>query len=215
MIFCWFSWSRRAEENPWISLPMVAAPFANVICKRGTVRGLIRDLTTGGTVGAAGKTGLLAHSAADVNCVINRALDELSALGPDEVRNTLRSLDLIPETFKASMCIWCITQASVSDAGHSGFTSHLVIVASRLDAAPGVGRAQLCLEVVACPQCLSHCPSGRKTCSAREDGDERIFLWHRRTHNGRSSEPIAPLEGPYRCLWGLDWPLFVTKGKQI
>lgn len=49
------------------SLVTVAAPFARVIWSLGTVRGRIKDLTTGGTVGAAGSTGLLAHRAAEVS----------------------------------------------------------------------------------------------------------------------------------------------------
>lgn len=74
--------------------------LTNVICSLGTVNGLIRDFTTGGTVGADGKTGELAHRAADVNCVTNLALDILSFVcpGPEDVLNTLRNLDFIPET---------------------------------------------------------------------------------------------------------------------
>lgn len=80
-----------------MSLLSVAAPLASVICSLGTVSGRMRDFTTGGTVGAAGSTGVLAQRAAEVNCVTRRALEALSELGPDDVRNTLRSLDFIPE----------------------------------------------------------------------------------------------------------------------
>lgn len=74
--------------------------FTNVIWRRGTVSGRINDFTTGGTVGADGKTGELAHNAADVNCVTNLALEILSLLwpGPEDVLNTLRNLDFKPET---------------------------------------------------------------------------------------------------------------------
>lgn len=70
-----------------------------VISRRGTVSGLMRDFTTGGTVGPDGRTGELAHSAAEVSCVTNLALENASC-GPEDVRNTFLSLDLKPEKRK-------------------------------------------------------------------------------------------------------------------
>lgn len=68
--------------KPLDTLMLLKSPllFTKVICRRGTVSGRINDFTTGGTVGADGKTGELAHNAADVNCVTNLALEILSLL---------------------------------------------------------------------------------------------------------------------------------------
>ena len=81
------------------AVSLVGVP-TSVICSFGTVNGRINDLTIGGTVGPDGSTGLLAHKAADVSCVTRRALDKSFVFGPEDVRNTLRSLDFKPKTEK-------------------------------------------------------------------------------------------------------------------
>lgn len=59
-------------------------------------RGLMRDFTTDGTAAwAEGKTGELAHKAADVNCVTSLALSPLLP-GPEDVRKTFLSFDFRP-----------------------------------------------------------------------------------------------------------------------
>lgn len=72
--------------------------LTKVICSFGTVNGRMRDLTTGGTVGADGRTGVLAHNAAEVSCVTNLALENASSLrpNPEDVRNTFLNLDFKP-----------------------------------------------------------------------------------------------------------------------
>lgn len=70
--------------------------FTKVTWSRGTVNGLSNDLTMGGTEPELGSTGLLAHNAADVNWVTNRALENVSVDGPEDVRNTFFSLDFKP-----------------------------------------------------------------------------------------------------------------------
>lgn len=58
----------------------------------------MRDLTIGGMVEAVGRTGVLAHKAAEVSWVTRRALEMLSAFAElEDVRNTFLSLDLNPE----------------------------------------------------------------------------------------------------------------------
>lgn len=55
------------------------------------------DFTRGGTFGAEGKTGELAHNAADVSWVTSRALDSSSLwLGLEDVRNTFFNFDFRP-----------------------------------------------------------------------------------------------------------------------
>jgi hypothetical protein len=55
-------------------------------------------LTTGGTVGADGRTGELAHKAAEVSCVTNLALENESSFrpSPEDVRNTFFNFDFSP-----------------------------------------------------------------------------------------------------------------------
>ena len=69
-----------------------------MICSLGTVNGRISDLTTGGTEPPPGRTGVLAHNAADVSWVTNRALEKASDDGPEDVRKTFFSFDLRPGT---------------------------------------------------------------------------------------------------------------------
>lgn len=54
------------------------------------------DLTTGGTEGADGRTGELAHSAAEVSWVTSLALEK-GSFGPEDVLNTFFNLDFRPE----------------------------------------------------------------------------------------------------------------------
>lgn len=72
--------------------------FTSVICNLGTVSGRMSDLTTGGQVGPDGRTGELAHRAADVSCVTSLALEKVSCVGLEDVRNTLLSFDFRPGT---------------------------------------------------------------------------------------------------------------------
>lgn len=58
----------------------------------------MRDLTIGGIVEAVGKTGVLAQRAAEVSCVIRRALEMLSLFAElEDVRNTFLNFDRNPE----------------------------------------------------------------------------------------------------------------------
>jgi len=74
---------------------LASADVAGVTCSLGTVKGLIRDLTTGGTLGV-GRTGELAQRAAVVSCVTREYRPGGDCDPEVVVRNARRSRDLKP-----------------------------------------------------------------------------------------------------------------------
>ena len=140
------------------------------------------DFTTGGTDGADGSTGELAHSAAEVSWVTSLALEKESSLRPcpEDVRNTFFSLDFSPETNGQTM-------------SRPGGPTHRAKFA-----AGSAARVRLF------PSSLwrlarSRRPSSRRRCCAPEVAVWRASRSRPRTRTSRRTSPIGPREIRARC----------------